>query len=385
MIPRLLHTRIDKILRSGDKKKIVLLFGPRQVGKTTLLQTIAREYEQTRRQSHLWLNADEPDIRAILTDASSTALKRLCAPHTMVVIDEAQRVPNIGLTLKLMADTMPDVQVIATGSSAFDLAGQVQEPLTGRKREFYLFPLSFGEMVGYHGLLEEKRLLEYRLLYGYYPEVVQSPGEERAAVRSLAESYLFKDVLALGAIHKPDRLEKLVRALALQIGSEVSYNELGQITGMNNETVERYITVLEQAFVVFRLGAFARNLRNELKKSRKVYFYDLGVRNAVINNFAPLDSRTDVGAMWENFLIAERMKTLSYHGVVKNRTFWRTHAQQELDYVEEADGRFQAFEFKWNPKAKVRIPKAFLDAYPEATVSVVSRENWENFLMPDSL
>lgn len=332
--------------------------------------------------SYLWLNADEPDIRALLTDANSTALKKLCGAHKLVVIDEAQRVSNISLTLKLMAEAMPKVQVIATGSSAFDLAGQVQEPLTGRKRAMQLFPLSFQEMAEHHGLLEEKRLLDYRLLYGYYPEVTQNIGEERETVRSLAESYLFKDVLALGAIHKPDRLEKLVQALALQIGSEVSYNELGQITGMNNETVERYVTILEQAFVVFRLRSFARNLRNELKKSRKIYFYDLGIRNAVINNFAALSSRTDVDAMWENFLIAERMKILSYHGFDKHRYFWRTTGQQEIDYLEERDGALEGFEFKWNPNAKTHIPTTFLKAYPNASVSVVSRKNMEDFLIP---
>ncbi|MCU0425753.1 MAG: ATP-binding protein [Candidatus Kapabacteria bacterium] len=382
MIPRTLHQRITTTLAASGKKKILLLFGPRQVGKTTLLRTLAEERVESRSSaSYLWLNADEPDIRTLLDGASSTELKKLCAAHTLVIIDEAQRVPNIGLTLKLMADTMPKVQVIATGSSAFDLAGKVQEPLTGRKREMNLYPLSFQEMAQHHGLREEKRLLEYRLLYGYYPEVVQSIGEERDVVRSLAESYLFKDVLALGAIHKPDRLEKLVQALALQIGSEVSYNELGQITGMNNETVERYITVLEQAFVVFRLKSFARNVRNELKKSRKIYFYDLGIRNAVINNFAAISARTDVGAMWENFLIAERTKALSYSGLDKHRYFWRTTAQQEIDYLEERDGQLEGYEFKWNPKAKVRVPKPFLEAYPDATVSVISRENFADFVM----
>ena len=384
MIPRILQKRIKTLLSSSGAKKILLLFGPRQVGKTTLLRSLAEERVQSAPASpFLWLNADEPDIRSLLENATSTALKKLCASHQIVIIDEAQRVPGIGLTLKLMADTMQDVQIIATGSSAFDLAGQVQEPLTGRKREMYLFPLSFQEMVQYHGLMEEKRLLEYRLLYGYYPEAVQSRGEEREVVRSLAESYLFKDVLALGAIHKPDRLEKLVQALALQIGSEVSYNELGQITGMNNETVERYITVLERAFVVFRLKSFSRNLRNELKKSRKIYFYDLGIRNAVINNFAALSARTDTGAMWENFLIAERMKALSYQGLDKHRYFWRTSAQQEIDYLEERDGILEGFEFKWNPNAKTRVPKPFLTAYPNTSVSVISRENAEDFLIFD--
>jgi uncharacterized protein len=280
-----------------------------------------------------------------------------------------------------MVETLSGTRVIATGSSAFELANSVQEPLTGRKREFHLFPLSYEEMARHHGTLEEKRLVEHRLLYGYYPEVVQSIGEEREVLRSLADSYLFKDALALGAIHKADRLEKLVQALALQIGSEVSYSELGRMTGMNNETVERYITVLEQAFVVFRLGSLSRNLRNELKKSRKVFFYDLGIRNAVLNNFSAVGARTDIGVMWENFLVAERRKTLFYHGFSPNCFFWRTHAQQEIDYIEEADGRLHGYEFKWNPKAKHRIPQAFLSAYPQSSVRVIARDNVEELLV----
>lgn len=229
-------------------------------------------------------------------------------------------------------------------------------------------------------MLEERRLLAHRLVYGSYPEVVTSPGHEQQLMQSLADSYLYKDILTWERIQKPDLLEKLVQALAYQIGSEVSYNELGQTVGLNNETVEKYITLLERSFIVFRLGSFSRNLRNELKKSRKIYFYDTGIRNAVIKNFSSIELRNDVGALFENFLIAERMKWLSYRGEAVNRYFWRTHAQQEIDYIEEKDGQLFPFEFKWSSKKNAKLPASFANAYQVSELHTITPTNYTDWL-----
>lgn len=375
MIPRMLESPISSRFGKG---KIILIIGPRQVGKTTLVQLITN----TGNTPALWLNGDEPDVRAMLTNTTSTQVGALIGNHTRVVIDEAQRIVNIGLTLKLLVDRFPHVQVIVTGSSALELSGMINEPLTGRKYEYNLFPLSFSEMTDHTSLLEESRMLEHRLIYGYYPEIVTHPGEERTLLSLLADSYLYKDLYALEQIKKPVLLEKILLALALQLGSEVSYHEIGQLTGADNETVERYIDLLEKAFVVFRLTALSRNLRNEIKKSRKIYFYDNGIRNAIIKNYSPLSLRQDIGALWENFLISERMKINHYTGRWVNRWFWRTHAQREIDYIEEYDGKLHAYEFKWNPAKKATFPKAFLNAYPGSDTRVISRSNFIDFLRP---
>lgn len=298
-----------------------------------------------------------------------------------MVIDEAQRIENIGLCIKLIVDQIPDVKVIATGSSAFDLANRINEPLTGRKWEYHLYPFSFAEMVNHHGLLEERRLLNYRLIYGYYPEIVNNPGEEEARLKQLVSSYLYKDILTWERIQKPDKMERLVQALAFQVGSEVSFNELGRLTGLDNETTEKYIDLLEKSFIIFRLGSLSRNLRNELKKSRKFYFYDNGLRNAVINQFSPATLRQDIGGLWENFVMSERVKYLTYQEINCNQYFWRTHAQQEVDYVEERNGKMQAYEIKWNVNTKVRFPKTFLDAYPGTETHILTPQNIEEFLL----
>lgn len=363
------------------KGKVILLFGPRQAGKTTLVRTLAADSGL----DTLWLSGDEPDTRGLLTDVTSTRLKALIGGKLLVIIDEAQRIPNIGLTLKLCADMLPETQVIATGSSAFELADATSEPLTGRKYEYHLFPLSFGEMVAHHGLTDEKRLIEHRLIFGSYPEVVTRQGEERELLSLLAESYLYKDIFSLGNAKKPALFERIVQALALQIGSEVSYNELGQLVGADKETVERYIELLEKAYVVFRLNSFSRNLRNELKKSRKIYFWDTGVRNAVIRNFSPLHLRQDTGALWENFLVAERQKANWYAGRPANFWFWRTHAQQEIDYIEERDGTLRAWEFKWRAIRPPRIPRSFIEAYPAALTGYVTVDTVEDFLLENAV
>ncbi len=374
MIPRALTAPIESHLGKG---KAVILFGPRQCGKTTLLRDIATRA----RGPVLWLNGDEPDVRQQLPQATSTRLRALIGEHRTVIIDEAQRIENIGLCLKLIVDNIPGVQVIASGSSSFELGNRINEPLTGRKFEYFLFPLSFGEMVTHSGLLEERRLLNHRLIFGSYPEVITSPGREQPLLQALADSYLYKDILTWERIQKPDLIEKLVQALAYQVGTEVSYHELAQEVGLNNETIERYIFLLERSFIVFRVGSFSRNLRNELKRSRKIYFYDTGIRNAVIKNFAPVELRNDVGALWENYLVAERMKLLSYRGIAANRYFWRTHAQQEIDYLEERNGHLSAFDFKWNRRAKIKISTTFAYTYPDASTTMVTPDTYDTFLL----
>jgi predicted AAA+ superfamily ATPase len=258
----------------------------------------------------------------------------------MLVIDEAQYIDNIGLTIKIIVDNIPDIQVIATGSSAFELANALNEPLTGRKFEYMLYPVSYNELVNHNGLIAEKGLLEHRLVYGSYPEIASSPGEEKELLQLIASSYLYKDLFIHQQIKKPQLIEKLTKALALQVCSEVSYNELAQIVGADIQTVEKYIDMLEKAFIIFRLYSLSRNLRNELKRARKIYFYDNGIRNTIIGNYSPISARTDAGALWENYFIAERQKFLHYNKLYTNRYFWRNHAQQEIDYIEDRGGHF---------------------------------------------
>ena len=373
MIKRLTESILQT--RLGDGKAIILM-GARQVGKTTLLRDFFAQNPDA-----IWLNGDEKDVQSLFENSSSSRLKAFFGKKTIVVIDEAQRIRDIGLKLKLITDHIPGVQVIATGSSAFELANKVNESLTGRKWEYRMYPLSFEEMVAHHGLLEEKRMLPHRLIYGCYPEVVSRPGDEKEILKQLAESYLYKDVLWLEQIKKPEGLVRLLQALAYQVGSQVSYNELSSTTGIDFKTIERYITILEQTYVVFRLGSLSRNLRSELKKSRKIYFYDNGIRNAVIANFNPVESRTDMVALWENYIVSERMKFNEYNRRWVNSWYWRTKDQKEIDYVEEKDGVMRAFEFKWNPTRKHKTPGLFLNAYPGSTFTVVHPGNMEEFLL----
>jgi predicted AAA+ superfamily ATPase len=307
-------------------------------------------------------------------------LRAIVGRNKIVFIDEAQRISNIGLTLKLFADKLPELQVITTGSSSFELTSKINEPLTGRKYQFQLFAPSYLEMVDHHGLLTENRLLEHRLIFGYYPEIITHPGEERELLQLLSDSFLYKDLLLLEDVTKPILFEKLLKALALQLGSEVSFNELSRLTGANHQTVEKYIILLEKAFVIFRLPAFSRNVRNEIRKGKKFYFYDNGIRNAIIKNFQLPGQRTDMGPLWENFLISERIKALSQYNMDADSYFWRTTQQQEIDYIEESNQALTAWEFKWNTKAKAKIPKTFTRAYPDSKCSVVTPENFMGFL-----
>ena len=357
--------------------KAIVLIGARQVGKTTLLNQLAQESEQ----SVLMLNCDEPEVRILLENTNISQLKLLIGNNKLIIIDEAQKVKNIGLTLKLFVDNFKDLQVIATGSSAFELHNRLNEPLTGRKLEYHLYPISSGEIIETYGLLEEKRTLENRLIYGSYPDIVMHPEQARKYLTELTQSYLYKDIFSIGDIRKPELIEKLVQALAFQIGSEVSTNELANMLQTDNKTIDKYIDLLEKSYVVFRLGGLNRNLRNELKKSKKIYFYDTGVRNAVIQQFAPVQLRNDMGALWENFFIAERKKRNQYDEKFCNSYFWRTNQQQEIDLIEETDGQMTAFEMKWNTSKKAHFPKSFLDAYPVKETIVITPDNYLNYLI----
>ena len=375
MINRLTAERIKAAAKS---KKIVILMGARQVGKTTLLKSLFQNSDST-----LWLNGDELDIQNLFANLSADRFKAYLGKNKILVIDEAQRIEDIGLRLKVLADSLNDIQIFATGSSSFDLANRVNEPLTGRKREFQLFPLSFKELASNSDLLTEKRMIPHRLIFGSYPEVVMSHGNEIEILKELSQSYLYKDILTFEKIRHSDKLIKLLQALAWQVGSQVSYNELAQICSIDSKTVEHYITILEQAFIIFRLGTFSRNLRNELKNNRKIYFYDNGIRNAIIANFSAVENRNDTGALWENYLISERIKKNSYDGIMANTAFWRTKEQQEIDYLEERDGNLCAYEFKWSEAAakKTRVPLTFSRAYPDAKFSVITPQNVEDFLL----
>jgi len=371
MINRKLEKRIKEKLGKG---KAIIILGARQTGKTTLLKKMFSK------EDVVWLDGDEIDVREMFETASSVSMKRQFARYKTIVIDEAQRIKDVGLRLKLITDQLKDKQLIVSGSSAFELSNRLNEPLTGRKWEYQLFPLSFAEMVDHHGLLDEIRLLEYRMIYGYYPEVLLNPGNEKEVLKQLSDSYLYKDILMWQNLKRPEKLVKLLQALSLQLGSEVSYNELGNMLGLDNETVAKYIDMLEKSYVVFRLGAFSRNLRKELKQSRKIYFYDNGIRNALISNYNPLALRQDAGALWENFIISERMKHTHYSGIWTNRYFWRTHDQQEIDYIEEYDGILHAYEIKWNPLKKTKPSATFTNAYPDYTFTIISRDNFYEFI-----
>jgi len=373
MIKRVAERKITSVLKQN---KAVILLGARQVGKTTILKQLFQHGDDV-----LWLNGDDADVQSVLSNITSTRWRAIIGQNKTLIIDEAQYVENIGVKLKQITDQISDIQLIATGSSSFDLANKINEPLTGRKREIMLFPLSFGEMAEHHGLLDERRLLEHRLIFGYYPEVVSNFGEEKSVLKELINSYLYKDIFKWERIRKPDKIVKLLQALAFQVGQLVSYNELGQICGLDSKTVEQYIILLEQSFIIFRLSAFRRNLRNELKNSKKIYFWDNGIRNALISNFNPVEIRNDVGALWENFIISERIKKVNNNDIWLNYWFWRTQQQQEIDYIEEMDGKISAFEFKWNPTVKIKTNMSFLETYPNSSLNVINRENFEDFLL----
>ncbi|MFY0599731.1 MAG: ATP-binding protein [Cyclobacteriaceae bacterium] len=373
MISRQLFELIEK----KTVKKAVIILGPRQTGKTTLINRLV----SGKKEGFLFLNGDDPFIRQELTNANTEKIKQVIGKKTVVFIDEAQRIQNIGLTLKIITDTMTHVQLYVTGSSAFDLNHEVKEPLTGRKWEFNLYPISWKEFHDHVGFIQAKQELERRIIYGMYPEVINQKEDEIDVLTQLTSSYLYKDVLSIAGIRKPESIEKLLKALAFQIGNEVSYNELSNLIGIDKNTVNTYLDVLEKTYVIFRLQPFSRNLRNEISTTRKIYFYDTGLRNSLISNFSPLNLRQDKGALWENFVISERKKQNHYQRRHVNSYFWRTKQQQEIDYLEESDGMIRAFEFKASETKKVRQPKTFKNAYPDSSFEIISMQEFHDFIV----
>jgi predicted AAA+ superfamily ATPase len=359
------------------KGKVILLLGARQVGKSTLL----RQIPSCNSNKTLWLDAENADVQLILKNANSERLKQITGNHSVVVIDEAQKIENIGSVLKLFADYHKDIQIIASGSSAFELRNSLNEPLTGRKYEHRLFPLSFSEMVSHTNLLQEVRELPQRLLYGYYPEVVTHPKEAERLLRFLSDSYLYKDIFLFKGIKKPDKMLELLKLLSWQLGSEVNYHELSKTLRLDHQTIESYIHMLEQVFVIYRLPGFHRNHRTELKKSKKIYFNDLGIRNALINDFRPVETRNDAGALFENFVITELHKQNQYRQTHANLYFWRNTEQREIDLILEKNNALEAIEIKWNPLQKAVLTKSFTNIYGSVPFRLIHKDNFFEYLI----
>ena len=356
------------------KGKVLLVFGARRVGKTHLVKKIAED------QGGIYYNCELPRLKEIFSVLNTDAIEELIGNKKLVVLDEAQAIKDIGLKIKIIHDTYPDIQIIATGSSAFELRNSTSEPLTGRSRLYNLFPLSFREVVDHTNFAEAYGMLEKMMRYGLYPEVfLKSGSEQQEEIINIASSYLYKDILTYGQLKRPEILNEILKLLAFQIGSEISLNEISNKTNTNVHTVKRYLELLEQTFVITSLNSFSRNLRNELGKSKKYYFIDPGIRNALINNFNVFSMRNDIGPLWENFCVLERMKKNEYERRFVNAYFWRTYDQKEIDYIEEIDGKLYAFEFKWN-ETKGKAPKQFMEAYPGSEFKVISKSNFTEFI-----
>ena len=369
MFDRTIENTIKEKIKGG---KAIVVVGARQVGKTTLLKEILKD------KDYLFLDADDPSTRSLLQNPTTEQIRTFIGEYKYIFLDEAQRIPGIGLTLKIITDQFKKVQIFVSGSSSFDLGNELNEPLTGRKWEYELFPISWEEYEDKIGFIKSEQQIENRLLYGLYPEVINNQGKERETLKNLVNSYLYRDILAFSDIRKPEVLEKLLQALALQLGSEVNYNELSGLIGINKITVQKYIDILEKGYIIFRLNSFSRNIRNEIKQNRKIYFYDNGIRNMIIGNFSQLDLRVDKGALWENFLVSERRKQNLYKDTFAKMYFWRTKQQQEIDFVEEKNGQIVGFEFKWKSK-KTKFPQNFIETY-KAQGLVIDRNNFRDFI-----
>ncbi len=370
--------QLEMLEKLALPNKVVVIYGPRRCGKTTLLH----QYLQKHTELYRLVNGEDVTVREQLGSESIPALKNFIGDVRLLVVDEAQKVPQIGLNLKLIVDHIPGVRVLATGSSAFDLAHQLGEPLTGRKFTIRLFPLAQLELSGIEAPHETAALLETRLRYGSYPEIVTAGGDEmrERLLKEIMNSYLFKDILEFEGIRHADKLTQLLRLLAFQIGHEVSYTELGTQLGMSKNTIDKYLDLLEKSFVVLHTRGFSRNLRKEVTKNPRYFFYDVGIRNALINNFNTLSQRNDIGMLWENYLIIERLKKQEYTGISANNYFWRTYDQQEVDQVEEREGKLFGYEFAWSERAKKKPPRAWLATYSNATHEVIHRENYLEFI-----
>jgi len=376
MIKRILERRVEEYLFRG---RVISIFGARRVGKTTLVQSLLEKYKDKRTR---YLNCDLQSVQRGLEMQEAEALKAYLGEQDLVVLDEAQNVDQIGKVLKILVDTYPEMQLIATGSSTFDLANKTGEALTGRMYSFELYPLSLQEIAGNDGYSVIDSRLEQLMRFGLYPSIFgKSEDDAEMELDELVSNYLYKDILSYAGIKKPTVIQDLVKLLALQVGNQANYNELAQKLGIDRKTVISYMDLLEQCFVIFQLRSFSRNLRKELSKSQKVYFYDLGVRNAILQAFAPLSLRPDVGALWENFCILERLKYTKNNGIRVNRYFWRTYNQKEIDYIEERNGVLTGFECKWNPNKRVSVPKLFTETYPESSVQKIDPTNyWKHLL-----
>ncbi|MEX1189875.1 MAG: ATP-binding protein [Bacteroidia bacterium] len=368
MIPRILE---QSLKTPFAKHKVLVILGARQTGKTTLIKKLLQGFNDT-----LYFTADDPSVVAMFSNFSLENLRLILGKSKLICIDEAQRIPSVGLIAKLIHDELPEVRLVLTGSSSLELTEGTYESLTGRKREMILFPVSWQEFSDSLGALKAWQQLDSRLIYGMYPEVITNLGNEQDILKEITSSYLYKDLLSWKGVRKPRLLEDLLRALALQLGQEVSINELANLLGVGKDTIDSYLDLLEKTFIIFRLEPLSRNLRNEIKSFRKVYFWDNGIRNAVIGNFLPLENRLDKGHLWENFMISERLKKLSYSNSHAKSWFWRTTYQQEIDYIEEKDGGFKAWEIKYSPKRKHKFHQAFADAYSPELMEVIHKENF---------
>ncbi len=370
--------QLSNLHKLAGPNKVVLVYGPRRTGKTTLLD----HFIQGLSEPHHLVSGEDLFIQQVLSSRSIVKLQDFVGQKKWLIIDEAQKIPGIGLNLKLIVDHIPDIRVIATGSSSFDLASQVGEPLTGRKWTLRLFPLAQMELAQKENPAETAARLESRLIYGSYPEVVLNQDDQlrQRYLREIISSYLYKDILELDGLRHSDKLVRLLQLLAFQIGKEVSFNELGTQLDLNKKTVDRYLDLLEKAFVVYKLGGFSRNLRKEVSKNSRYYFYDVGIRNALIQNFNPLNLRDDTGALWENYLVMERLKKQEYTGISCTNYFWRTYDKKEIDWIEEREGRLFAYEFKWSPSAKAAAPKDFVKAYPDANFKRVDSGSYLKFI-----
>ena len=371
MIPRLIQAQLEAGLFHG---KTLVLYGPRQVGKTTLANARLARYPD----KSAYVSCDLSEVQRLLSAANLEALRRFVGGNRLMVLDEAQRVEGIGLALKILHENFPDTQFLVTGSSSFELGHAVKEPLTGRKREFLLYPVSLTELAGVHNHVALREMIPSLLRFGAYPEALTG-SDPAATIQGIAEDYLFRDILELENIKAASLVRSLLEALALQLGNEVSIHELAQLAGCNRTTVERYLELLERSFIIVRVRALSRNPRKEIAKSRKIYFFDLGIRNALIKNFNELHLRNDVGALWENFCVIERMKHNRYTGRMVNSWFWRTYDQKEIDFVEESGGQFHGFEFKWGGGRKIRSANAFKSLYPESSLTLIDRDTIWSF------
>jgi hypothetical protein len=374
-IQRILLSLIEQSLLPG---KVLVLYGPRQVGKTTLVKDLLASTDLRSR----FVNADELVYREALASQDRRRLDELVGDARLLVIDEAQRVPEIGLNLKIMIDNHPEITILATGSASFELASKISEPLTGRKLTFNLYPTSYVELRQAFGALEARSMLERWLVWGGYPAIVTTdpPALREQLLGELVGAYLYRDILELDGVRRSDKIVDLLRLLAFQIGHEVSLTELAANLAINRQTVERYLDLLEKVFVIFRVSGFSRNLRKEISKNWRYYFFDNGVRNSLIQNFNPLKVRNDVGQLWENFLMVERRKVNQYTGRPANVYFWRTYDQKEIDYIEEHGGKLDGFEFKWRGEMKPSTRQAFQAAYPGSELRTITPENFEDFV-----